>query len=67
MSSSYTRCNSCKVTHFLHCRFLRDLTVKKNIIKGYNLTPFSLLLFNVFHLIKGHMPFSTTCFLNDSS
>ena len=29
MSSSYTRCNSCKVTHFLHCKILRDLTVKK--------------------------------------
>ena len=29
MSSSYTWCNSYKLTHFLHGRFLRDLTVKK--------------------------------------
>ena len=29
MGSSYTWCNSCKVTHFLHRRFLKGLTVKK--------------------------------------
>ena len=29
MGSSYTWCNSCKVTHFLHRRFIRDLTAKK--------------------------------------
>ena len=29
MGSNYTWCYSCKVTHFLHCKILRDLTVKK--------------------------------------
>ena len=29
MSSSYTWCNSCKVTHFLHRRLIWDLTAKK--------------------------------------
>ena len=29
MGSSYTWCNSYKLTSFLHRRFLRDLTVKK--------------------------------------
>ena len=29
MGSSYTLCNSCKVTPFLHCRFVSDLTAKK--------------------------------------
>ena len=28
MGSSYTWCNSYKLTHFLHRRFLKDLTVK---------------------------------------
>ena len=40
MSSSYTWCNFTKVTHFLDRRFLKDLTVKKNIIK-----------YDCFHLI----------------
>ena len=40
MGSSYTWCNSTKVTHFLDRRFLKDLTVKKNIIK-----------YDCFHLI----------------
>ena len=35
MSSSYTWCNSYKVTNFLHRRFLKDLIVEKNIIKYY--------------------------------
>ena len=41
MSSSYTWCNSYKLTHFLHCRFLRNLTVKKtssNAIVFYFIT-----------------------------
>ena len=29
MGSNYTWCNSYKLTHFFHCRFLRNLTVKK--------------------------------------
>ena len=29
MCLSYIWCNSTKVTHFLDCRFLKDLTVKK--------------------------------------
>ena len=29
MGSSYTWCNSCKVTPFLHYRFVSDLTAKK--------------------------------------
>ena len=29
MSSSFTWCNSCKVTPFIHCRFVSDLIVKK--------------------------------------
>ena len=70
MSSSYTWCNSYKVTNFLHRRFLKDLMVKKNIIKCYyfpsdnliNTTIFfSLPLFITFHLLKGTPPFSRTC------
>ena len=62
MGSSYTWCNSYKVTIFLHRRFLKDLMVEKNIIKCYyfpsdnliNTTIFfSLPLFIAFHLLKG--------------
>ena len=34
MDSSYTWCNSCKVTPFLHRRFLSDLTAKKISLKA---------------------------------
>ena len=49
-----------KVTPFLHHRFLRDLTVKKDIIKCYCFPFLSFSLFIVFYLIKGHLSFSTT-------
>ena len=65
MGSSYTRCNSCQVTPFLHHRFLKDLTVKKDIIKCYCFPLLSLSLFIVFHLIKGPLTFSTTYFSNE--
>ena len=32
MGSSYNWYNSSKVTHFLYCRFLKDLTVKKILL-----------------------------------
>ena len=66
MGSSYTWCNSCKVTLFLNCRFLKDLTVKKDTIKCYCFPLLSLSLFIVFYLIKGHLPFLATHFLNES-
>ena len=31
MGSSYTRCNSTKVTHFLNRRFLGNLIVRKSL------------------------------------
>ena len=65
MGSSYTRCNSCQVTPFLHHRFLKDLTVKKDIIKCYCFPLLSLSLFIVFHLIKGPLTFSKTYFSNE--
>ena len=34
MSSSYTWCNSYKVTHFLHRRFLKDLMVGKILLNA---------------------------------
>ena len=40
MGSSYTWCNSYKLTPFLHHRFIRDLTVKKIALNAL-----------VFHLI----------------
>ena len=40
MGSSYTRCNSCKVTPFLHHRFISDLTAKK---KSFNAITFHLI------------------------
>ena len=42
MGSSYTWCNSCKVIHFLHCRFIRDLTAKKISLNAID----SLLIYN---------------------
>ena len=66
MSLSYTWCNSCQVIHFLHRRFLKDLTVKNDIIKCYCFPLLSLSLFIVFHLIKGQLTFSTTHFSNES-
>ena len=63
---SYTLCNSYKLAHFLHYRFLRNLTVKKNIIKCYYFPPSYLIntsilslycsLFIAFH----HIIFSST-------
>ena len=59
---TYTQCNSRKITHFLHCIFLKDLMVEKNIIKCYyfpsdsliNTTIFfSLPIFIAFSLLKG--------------
>ena len=29
MGLSYIWCNSCKITYFLHCRFVSDLITKK--------------------------------------
>ena len=37
---SYTLCNSYKLAHFLHYRFLRNLTVKKKLLNAV-----------IFHLI----------------
>ena len=62
MSSSYTWCNSYKVTHFLDHRFLKDLMIEKNIIKYYyfssnnliNTTIFFSPLIYCFTLIKRH-------------
>ena len=34
MGSSYTWCNSYKLTYFLHRRFPRDLTVKKTSLNA---------------------------------
>ena len=34
MGSSYTWCNSYKLTHFLHRRFLKDLTVKNTSLNA---------------------------------
>ena len=55
-----------QVTPFLHRRFLKDPTIKKDTIKCYCFPLLSLSLFIVFHLIKGHLPFSTTHFSNES-
>ena len=66
MSSSYTWCNFCQVTPFLHRRFLKDLTVKKRHHKCYCFPLLSLSLFIVFHLIKGQLTFSKTHFSNES-
>ena len=41
MDSSYTWCNSTKVTPFLNRRFLKDLTVKKK--KSLNMITSTLL------------------------
>ena len=43
MGSSYTWCNSIKVTYFLDHRFLKVLTVKKNIIKCDCFLPYYLI------------------------
>ena len=51
MGSSYTWCNSCKVTPFLHCRFLKDLTVKKDTIKCYCFPPYYLINTSIFFLL----------------
>ena len=32
IGSSYTWCNVCKVTHFLHRKFLKDLTIEKTLL-----------------------------------
>ena len=66
MNLSYTWCNSCQVIFFLHCKFLKDLMVKKDIIKCYYFPLLSLSLFIVFHLIKRQLTFSTTHFSNES-
>ena len=34
MGSSYIWCNSCKVTRFLHCRFVSDLMAKKILLNA---------------------------------
>ena len=62
MSLIYIWCNSYNITHFLHHRFLKDLIVKKNIIKCYyfpfdnliNTTIFFSPLIYCFPLIKRH-------------
>ena len=41
MNSSYTWYNSCKITHFLHHRFIRDLTAKK--------IPLNVITFHLIH------------------
>ena len=50
MSLSHIWCNSCKVTYFLHHIFLRNLMVKKHILKNYCFPLLSLSLFIVFRL-----------------
>ena len=35
MGSSYIWCNSYKITHFLHSKFLKDLTVKNKQLNIY--------------------------------
>ena len=50
MSSSYTWCNSTKVTPFLTRRFLKDLTVKKDTIKCYYFPPYYLINTSIFSL-----------------
>ena len=42
MGSSYTWCNLTRVIHFLHCRFLLDLAVKKGQL--------SMSLLNIYYL-----------------
>ena len=51
MGSSYTWCNSTKVTHFLDRRFLKDLTVKKNIIKYDCFPPYYLINTSILSLL----------------
>ena len=68
MGSSYTWCNSYKITTFLHRRFLKDLMAKKISLNAiaFHLTPntgnfFSLSLFNVllfFTWLKVHAIFN---------
>lgn len=45
MGFSYIRYNFCKVTPFLHHRFLKDLAIKKDTIKCHCFPLLSLLIY----------------------
>ena len=51
IGSSYTWCNSYKLTPFLHRRFLRNLMVKKTLIKYYCFLSYYLINTSILSLI----------------
>ena len=62
IGSSYTWCNFTKVTHFLHRKFLKDLTVEKNIIKYHSFPPHYLINNTIFFSLPLLNSFNTYFF-----
>ena len=56
MSSSYIWCNSYKLTLFLHRKFLRNLTVKKTLIKCYCFSSYYLINASILSLSPYLLP-----------